>query len=152
MGKTQGVQKSTVAVREKLWEIVPDSLDHIREVVRYGRVRIRTPRAEDVERDSGHNYSWVDLQKQGETVTRMSEMVLKSVLPMDTPDALMGELAHMSFEQMGEVILHDGVTPHIRTLDELKHYLLLGADYSLFDPNDPSVKKKLGELNSIVLS
>lgn len=126
-----------LAFRQRLWPAAESALDHIIQASKFGFVKKQKPKLS--KRDIQRDVQLVEIENS----LKYDEMIIKSLgLSSEGPDDYLMQLAKMSLTELTEVILRDGITPTISSLEELKHYMLLGADYSAIPYDDPGAKKK----------
>ena len=143
MARKLNDQYSAANLRHKLWPAAAGAVEHIIDASRFGYVRKHKPKLTESEILLG-----VELVPV-ENSLKYDELIIKNLgLSAEHPDDFMMYLANKGWDDMLEMIMHDGITPAITTVEELKHYMLCGADYSNVPIDDPEIKKKDGNFDS----
>lgn len=122
--------------------LIDQSCNVISDMMRYGKIQVKMPNKDMVARAEKNDYHWVDVPNAPLHIIRNAERIIRSFNPDEGPNSFIENLKKKTFEEMQEIILSDGITPHIQNIEGLKHYIITGADFSNVDPEDPEVKKK----------
>jgi len=87
----------------------------------------------------GYNYVPVS----DDRMLRSCERILDRFVRDEEGKDLLSEFSHMSFDDLREKLLTDGITPALDTWNKFRDYWLLGPGYDKIDVEHPEVKKNL---------